>query len=187
VDKHRVREFTSKLRDEQVRVWLDADEIRAGDNVLEKIQDGLNRSKYIVIAFTESLAKLLRASKAPWVRAEYGAMLYDEITHSSTRVIVVLLDEIQPDGVPTLLKSKRCVPATEEGFRELLACFRPLTSARFRAFVLRKPLIELTIFNGSYQVEPSDLLSVVLSEIRAEHGGPISMARTRDRSVNHAA
>jgi hypothetical protein len=67
-DKPLATRLASDLRERGLTVWVDAWEIRVGDNLLEKIEAGLKEAQYIVVL-------LSRASvRSPWVQRELSAL-----------------------------------------------------------------------------------------------------------------
>ncbi len=48
-DKAVVRKLAERLRDDGLRVWLDEWEIRPGDPILLKIEEGLEQSRALVL------------------------------------------------------------------------------------------------------------------------------------------
>jgi len=53
-DKTVVRELAERLRRDGLRVWLDEWEIRPGDPILLKIEEGLEQSRTLVLAMSRN-------------------------------------------------------------------------------------------------------------------------------------
>ena len=51
-DKAVIRALAERLKADGVRVWLDDWEIRIGDNIFSKIEDGLERSRLLVLCMS---------------------------------------------------------------------------------------------------------------------------------------
>jgi hypothetical protein len=101
-DKEQVRRLANALRAEGITCWLDEEQIRPGDSIPQKIENGLQRSKRVAVC----LSRAFSASR--WVRAEYGPFIADEISRDAgARVIpVVLDDQLDDQSVPMLLRAK---------------------------------------------------------------------------------
>ena len=80
-----VRELASKLIAEGITVWHDEYEIKLGDDLLGKIDDGLVCSKFGVIVFSPNYF----AKKKTWTRREYSGLVAAEDVDKSRRIIPV--------------------------------------------------------------------------------------------------
>lgn len=100
-DKEKIREIVSKLRSEDLRVWVDEEQIDFGDGVVNKIQEGLNYSRRLIVCLSPSLGK------SNWCRKEYEALINTEITLHSTKVIPLVIENVEYDNIPPLLRDKR--------------------------------------------------------------------------------
>ena len=54
-DKALVRPLTERLRDDGLRVWLDKWQIKPGDSILAKIEEGLEQSRLLVFCMSVAL------------------------------------------------------------------------------------------------------------------------------------
>jgi hypothetical protein len=85
-------------------VWHDESGIEDGDNIVRRLNQGLEQSRYV----------LLFASKEyfdrPWTRLEYEAAIYATVCDSSRRIFVVQLGE--DASIPLLLAGLRRIPFT---------------------------------------------------------------------------
>jgi len=104
-DKELIYGVAKEFRDAGVKYWLDSDQIQFGASITQKIEDGLQRSRYVVPCLSESLAQ------SGWTRAEYGAVLNAEFSGASTRTVIPLkLTESMADSaIPLLLRDKKRV------------------------------------------------------------------------------
>jgi hypothetical protein len=66
-DKPVVRPLAERLRADGLRVWLDEWEIKPGDSIPKKIEEGLERSLVLVVCMSA------RALASDWARLEWGA------------------------------------------------------------------------------------------------------------------
>ncbi|MGH3614291.1 MAG: TIR domain-containing protein [Pseudonocardia sp.] len=83
-DKPRVKEFAERLRLDGIEAWVDGWEIDSGDDLVARINDGLDRCTAGLIFFSRN------TPRSRWVSAEISA-LTERAVHG-LRVIPVLLD-----------------------------------------------------------------------------------------------
>jgi hypothetical protein len=101
-DKEIVLKVLSALKAAGISCWVDHEQIKFGDGIVGKIEEGLRKSKYVVVGLSKQLAS------SGWCRAEYSPILYREFSgNTSRRVIPLSLDGSKDgDAVPLLLSDK---------------------------------------------------------------------------------
>jgi hypothetical protein len=96
------REWVARLVEAPVeqglRVWYDQQEIKAGDEWLERMEDGLRESGSVVVLITPESAK------SNWAAAELGAALA-----LRKPVIPVVADETPLEAIPGPVRLRRYV------------------------------------------------------------------------------
>lgn len=93
-----------QFKRENITYWIDAEQINFGDQITRKIEEGLEKSRYII----PCLSKNLKASG--WTRSEYGAILNAEFSGNSERTVIPLkLDNCEDSDIPLLLRDKKRV------------------------------------------------------------------------------
>ena len=103
-DKPLVLQIATEFRAKGITYWLDSEQITFGDPIIGKIEEGLQKSRYVVPCVSANL------SRSGWPRAEYGAILNAELSGDSTRVVIPLkLDDSSDNVIPLLLRNKRRV------------------------------------------------------------------------------
>ncbi len=109
-DKHLVAQVTQRFREANISYWIDEEQVTFGDQIVKKIEDGLQQSRFVVVALSENLGK------SGWCRAEYGPVLYREFSgDTSRRVIPLSLDSSENEkSVPLLLSDKMRADFTNE-------------------------------------------------------------------------
>ncbi|GAA0947136.1 toll/interleukin-1 receptor domain-containing protein [Virgisporangium aurantiacum] len=101
-DKDLVLGVAKAFEENGIAYWLDEKQIRFGDAVAAKIEDGLQRSRYVVPCLSAQFAS------SGWTRAEYSAILNAELSGDATRTVIPLvLDESDAENVPALLRDKK--------------------------------------------------------------------------------
>lgn len=109
-DKETVRKLTQEFKKQNITYWVDEEQITFGDTIVSKIEDGLQKSKYVVVCLSENVMQ------SGWCRAEYGPILYREFSGDTTRRVIPLsLDGSNSDSsVPLLLSDKLRADYTDE-------------------------------------------------------------------------
>jgi small GTP-binding protein len=91
-DKAVVHELATMLKDDKLRVWLDAWEICAGDNIPAQIEDGLDRSHVLVLCMSAN------AFAADWTALESQTFRFRDPLNKNRRFIPLRLDDTEPKG-----------------------------------------------------------------------------------------
>jgi hypothetical protein len=97
-DKPFVRRIANDLLDEGYRVWFDAWEIRVGDNIVQKINDGLQQSGFLAVV----LSRAVMASE--WVRNELTSKFMIAANEQYSTVLPILIEDCD---IPPLLRHLR--------------------------------------------------------------------------------
>jgi hypothetical protein len=91
-DKAVVRAVAERLRADKVRVWFDEWEIKAGDNIPAKIEEGLEHSRVLVLCMSEN------AFGSDWAQLEAGTFRFRDPLNKERRFIPMRLDEAPIKG-----------------------------------------------------------------------------------------
>jgi hypothetical protein len=83
-DKEFVRHLADDLRRANVTVWVDEAEIRIGDSIIEKIEEGLKGSEYLGVVLSPNSV----ASR--WVKEELRAVLHHQIGGRNFTILPIL-------------------------------------------------------------------------------------------------
>jgi hypothetical protein len=113
-DKNVVEDFAKRIKSSGSVVWFDKWEIKVGDSIVEKINNGLENMTHIVIF----LSKL--SIKKPWVKKELSVGLMRQLSDNSVRVIPILLDRVE---LPPILKDIKYADFTDKrdaGYQEAI-------------------------------------------------------------------
>jgi formylglycine-generating enzyme required for sulfatase activity len=103
-DKPIIKTLIEDFKKENITYWVDAEHINYGDQITRKIEDGLNKSKYVIPCLSKDL------NTSGWTRAEYGAILNAEFSGNSERIVIpLMLDNCDVNDIPALLRDKRRV------------------------------------------------------------------------------
>ena len=99
-DRDVVREVAVRLRGDGVSVWFDEWEIKIGDSVPSKIEEGLENSRALALFMSAN------AFGSDWAHLESLTFRFRDALNRKRRFIPVRLDDAEPPGS---LKQFRCV------------------------------------------------------------------------------
>jgi TIR domain-containing protein/Golgi phosphoprotein 3 GPP34 len=91
-DKAVVRAVAERLRADGLRVWLDDWEIRPGDNIPAKIEEGLEHSRVLVLCMSA------HAFGSDWVQLEAGTFRFRDPLNTERRFLPLRLDDAAIKG-----------------------------------------------------------------------------------------
>ncbi len=86
-DKAVVRTIAERLRTDGIRPWLDEWEIKPGDSIPAKIEEGLEQSRVLVLAMSEN------AFGSDWVTLESQTFRFRDPLNKERRFIPLRLDK----------------------------------------------------------------------------------------------
>lgn len=84
--------------------WIDDLEIRPGDSIVSRIQEGLRDCRYAIVVLS------LAANKSRWVDTEWKEKLWDSIIDQRVKIIPVLKE---PCEIPLFLRNFRYADFTK--------------------------------------------------------------------------
>lgn len=87
--------------------WFDEIKIKAGESILQKIQEGIYDCDYMLVLLSQD------SIKSRWVINEYSSKLWDEIEKNKVCVIPILINKCE---IPQLLKHKKYISFAEQSY-----------------------------------------------------------------------
>ena len=81
--------------------WYDAWSIRAGQNIHQEVERGIEGSDIVLVFISKS------SLASGWVEKEWRSKHYDEITSKEIQVVPIIIDSTQPEALPAFLKTKK--------------------------------------------------------------------------------
>lgn len=96
-DKVFVNKLVNSLRENGVDTWTDSKEIFAGNNLIEKIKDGISSVDYFVMVLSKN------SINSKWVNYELSATILNEISREEKIVLPVLIENCE---IPLSLQNR---------------------------------------------------------------------------------
>jgi len=87
-----VRDVAERLRKDGLRVWFDEWEIRPGDSIPAKIEEGLERSRVLVLCMSAN------AFGSDWAQLESGTFRFRDPLNKERRFLPLRLDDAPIEG-----------------------------------------------------------------------------------------
>jgi formylglycine-generating enzyme required for sulfatase activity len=118
-DRDFAEKLAADLRASGVGVWFDQWEIKVGDSITQKINDGIHDNDYLAVVLSpDSVA-------SPWVKKELNVAMMKELNRRSVFVLPILYQDCE---IPELIADKRYADfrkSYEFGFSEVLKVLTP--------------------------------------------------------------
>jgi hypothetical protein len=124
-DKSIVREIAERLRQDGLKVWFDEWEIKPGDSIPARIEEGLEHSRIMVLCMS------VNAFGSDWAQLESGIFRFRDPLNKERRFIPLRLDDTPIKGTLAQFSYLTWRPKGSEGqYAKLLtACNHSPTSA----------------------------------------------------------
>ena len=117
-DWERVEEISRQLRDHQLQVRLDREELKQGDSFLSFMESALSSCDYCLLLWSAA------AARSKWVRVEWEAAFHRTIEHSQRFLVIGRLED---HPIPELLRPRLRVdlfPEVATGINSLVEMWR---------------------------------------------------------------
>jgi len=118
-DKAFVERLSLDLRKLGTGIWLDKWEIKVGDSILERIEEGLTNNDFLFIVLSPD------AMNSPWVKRELNAATIRELDERRVIVVPILYRHVE---IPLLIREKLYADFTasyEDGLKALVTRLFP--------------------------------------------------------------
>jgi hypothetical protein len=107
-----------QLRRAGFEVWLDEWIINVGDSIIEKINEGLENARFLVLCYSEV------GVSSPWMSREWMATLARQLNGYEVKVLPVRLSGAKPPAIMADIKYADLVKDWDHGLVELLNAMR---------------------------------------------------------------
>jgi len=117
-DKEFVEKLSLKLVENKINVWLDKWEMNAGDSLIDKIQDGLEESSFLLVVLSEN------SIESEWCKKELNSGLMKELDEKRVAVIPIRIDDCK---MPVFLREKLYADFRDDFDDGLTTLLKPLS------------------------------------------------------------
>lgn len=115
-DKAIVRNIAERLKKDGVKVWFDEWEIKPGDSIPAKVEEGLENSRVLVLCMSAN------AFGSDWAQLESYAFRFRDPLNKERRFLTLRLDETDIKGSLAQFRYINWLPScVENGYVELLS------------------------------------------------------------------
>ncbi len=104
-DKPFVRKLADDLRKKGHYVWVDEAEIKVGDSLIGKIEEGIENTEYLGVVISNN------SNKSEWVNREVRTALNQEIHNKKVKVLPILIEDAE---IPAFLLDKKYADFTSD-------------------------------------------------------------------------
>ncbi|MEO8148532.1 MAG: COR domain-containing protein [Bacteroidia bacterium] len=102
-DKNIINAIIQELKKRNITYWLDEEQIIPGDSIIDKITDGLQKSKNLIPCISQN------QMESNWSRKEYQGILSRIINGTSKqRIAPLILDDSDVENLPLFLLDTKC-------------------------------------------------------------------------------
>jgi hypothetical protein len=116
-DADLAKRLAEELKNAGHQVWFDEWEINIGDSIVERINEGLDGTSYLVLCYSSS-------GMSPWVNREWMSALARQLSGYPVKILPVLLTG---DGIPAILadiKYADLIKDWDKGVQDLLRAIK---------------------------------------------------------------
>ena len=118
-DKPLAKRLATYLSNLGAEVWLDEWEIRVGDSIVAKINEGLDAASHLAILLSaNSIAR-------PWVTRELSSALMRQLKDNSITVLPIRIDESPMPAILSDIRYADCRTNLEAGFDDVVHALFP--------------------------------------------------------------
>lgn len=161
---HRIAE---DLSTRGIPVWIDEREIKIGESVVQKIDEGLKKSSYVLALLSE------HSIASHWVQKELSLAYSTEMEGAQSIIIPVLVRKLSPSQIPTFLRSIKWIDLSKNyksGIEDLIKSLSASVSEKKPA-VSPSDILDVSAFSKEVAKEVMSILKSDTQGIRlADHG-----------------
>jgi hypothetical protein len=110
-------QLAQEIRSVGHNVWLDTWEVTVGDQILERMNDGLTGTTYLVVCYSS-------AGMAPWMNIEWMSALARQLNGEGIKVLPVRLSGTQAPAILAGTKYADLITDWKHGLAELLKAIK---------------------------------------------------------------
>jgi hypothetical protein len=116
-DAQMAEQLATEVRDAGHEVWFDEWKIDLGDSIVERIDEGLEGSNYLVLCYSSS-------GMSDWVNREWMSALARQLSGHGVKVLPILLTGGKPPAILADIKYGDLTQNWTKGVSDLLRAIR---------------------------------------------------------------
>lgn len=174
-DKVVARKIAKDLSTRDVPVWIDEWEIKIGESIVQKIDEGLKQSGYILALLSE------HSIASHWVQKEVSLAYSTEIEGAQSIIIPVLVGKLSPSQIPIFLQSIRWIDLSTDyksGIEDLIK-FLSTSVSEEKPAVSPSDILNVSDFSKEIAKE---VMNVLKGDIQG-HGSNRTIEKHRDTAA----
>ncbi len=117
-DALQAEQLAAEIRNAGHKVWLDAWEITLGDSIVQRMNEGLEGTTYVVVCYSSS------GITAPWMSREWMSALARQLNGHGVKLLPALLTGGGPPAILADVKYADLVNDWRLGVSQLLQAIR---------------------------------------------------------------
>jgi hypothetical protein len=129
-----VHPLAERLRGDGLKVWLDDWEIEPGDSIPQKIGDGLERSRVLLMLLSENF------NDSDWTKYESGTFLFSDPQNKQQRYIPVRLDSAEVPFRIRHFARLEWQDRSEAAYQKMLSACRVVSSDADKTSAVSRPV-----------------------------------------------
>lgn len=123
-DTAQATRLAEELRARGHQVWLDAWEVKVGDSIIQRMDEGLAETAYLVLCYSDA------GLSAPWMNREWMSALARQLDGRAIAILPVRLTGGEPPAILFDYKYADLVTDWSKGIEELCKALPPGTPPR---------------------------------------------------------
>lgn len=116
-DTEAAERLAQEIRNAGHHVWFDEWNISVGDSIVNRIDDGLGSTTYLVLCYSSS-------GMSAWVNQEWHSALTRQLNGHGVKILPVLLTGGAPPAILADIKYANLLDSWSRGIAELLRAIR---------------------------------------------------------------
>lgn len=116
-DAQQAEQLANELRRAGHEVWFDEWKIDIGDSIVERVDQGLEETDYLILCFSSS-------DLSPWVNREWMSTLARQLSGHGVKILPVLLTGGNPPAIIEDIKYANLVKDWSKGVSNLLRAIK---------------------------------------------------------------
>ncbi|MEQ9316455.1 MAG: COR domain-containing protein, partial [Henriciella sp.] len=106
-DTETVQKVVRDIRDRGLTVWWDSDEIKIGDSIMQTIESGLRKIRFLLPCISRHQVE------SGWCRVEYTSVFNRVVRGTSAQKITpLIIDDLEGDQIPAIFSDMMCARYT---------------------------------------------------------------------------